>query len=342
MPRLLAATILTVLLFGPMLSATSVRAQTATAPACVVGSIDDTRQVALDWYQSISNSDLVRFDELMSPDTRYHSATLSDFIGPVATRELYQDVLDGFTNLVYIPLEVVVQNDLVVIYYNAAGNNTGEFRGVPPTGNLVNWDGIGVMRICGGQIVETWMEIDQLYRQSQINAVNPSAAVDALIANYPHNSLSDDLPEDATPCADPAPEDAVQLFADWTDVWSTGDLTRLGTLLTPEYAISDFDNDGQTELDELSETIGGTRGAAPDSRFTVTLAAAEKDFVAGRWNAAGTMTGDFIGLPATNGPLSYSGNTVLRLECGKIAEIWSITDFGVMLDQMNADWRKKP
>ncbi|MGI9254967.1 MAG: ester cyclase [Thermomicrobiales bacterium] len=337
--KFLAAAITAVLLLGPALPAATVRAQDATPAACAAGSVEANKQTALDWLQAITDRDLTRFDTLMTADSRYDSATLSDAIGPKAAADIYQSVLDGFTNLVYTADQVIGQDDYVAVRYHVAGDNTGAFRTTPPTGKHITWDGIGIMRFCGGQIAETWMEIDQLARMTQLGTAADVPVVQALAGSAGQNPSAGATPIADLDCPVTSPREAERVFFTWDEAWTTGDTALLDGLLADPFGEVDNDGNGLTLREELAGAIDAYRAAMPDLHDNVTVVFAEGDFVAARWNTTGSMTGDFYGVPATNGPVAYSGNTVLRLQCGRIADVWTEFDEASMLDQMNADWR---
>jgi steroid delta-isomerase-like uncharacterized protein len=60
--------------------------------------------------------------------------------------------------------------------------------------------------------------------------------------------------------------------------------------------------------------------AFPDLRITIEGTVAEGDQVVVRWTAAGTHTGDGLGLPATGRSIAIRGMTWIRFEAGKMIE----------------------
>lgn len=78
----------------------------------------------------------------------------------------------------------------------------------------------------------------------------------------------------------------------------------------------------------------GWRTAFPDLSVTVDLVVAEGDFVAVRWTARGTNTGEGNGLPATGKRVEVSGVAIFRIVDGKIAEEWAAGDALGLLRQL--------
>ncbi len=65
----------------------------------------------------------------------------------------------------------------------------------------------------------------------------------------------------------------------------------------------------------------------PDVRVTVEDLFADGEFVIERTTASATHTGVFFGVPATNGPVTWTEIHIYRLQDGKVAELWSEVDF---------------
>jgi hypothetical protein len=61
-------------------------------------------------------------------------------------------------------------------------------------------------------------------------------------------------------------------------------------------------------------------------RMTVDEMIAENNRVMVRWTFYGTQDGEFSGLPPTHKQVVYSGINIFRIEDGRIAEIWDISD----------------
>jgi steroid delta-isomerase-like uncharacterized protein len=67
--------------------------------------------------------------------------------------------------------EMIAEGDLVAITWTATGTHQGELMGIAPTGRSVTVTGIGVDRISGGQIVESWANYDALGMLAQLGAI---------------------------------------------------------------------------------------------------------------------------------------------------------------------------
>jgi predicted ester cyclase len=107
------------------------------------------------------------------------------------------------------------------------------------------------------------------------------------------------------------------------DVINNHDLTVLDEILAP-----DADHDSATFTDNPGPraVLGALLAGFPDVQHTVEAVITEGDLVVIRYRATGTHTGEFQGFAPTGKPVTWTGINIYRIECGRIAEIWSEVD----------------
>jgi predicted ester cyclase len=69
-----------------------------------------------------------------------------------------------------------------------------------------------------------------------------------------------------------------------------------------------------------------TKVWSPEWRMTVDEMIAEDDRVMVRWTFHGKQVGEYSGLLPTDKEVTYAGINIFRVENGKIAEVWDISD----------------
>jgi steroid delta-isomerase-like uncharacterized protein len=74
--------------------------------------------------------------------------------------------------------------------------------------------------------------------------------------------------------------------------------------------------------------------AFPDFKMTPEHLIAESDLVSVFLTATGTHRGEFLGIPATNKPVSVKVFDLMRVQNDKITEHWGITDNASLLQQL--------
>jgi steroid delta-isomerase-like uncharacterized protein len=67
--------------------------------------------------------------------------------------------------------ELLADEDKVVQRWTYRGTHHGAFQGIPPTGRQVTLTGISIWRVEGGQIVESWHELDTLGLMQQLGVI---------------------------------------------------------------------------------------------------------------------------------------------------------------------------
>jgi predicted ester cyclase len=74
----------------------------------------------------------------------------------------------------------------------------------------------------------------------------------------------------------------------------------------------------------------------PDMHIEVEDAVVEGDKIAARCRVTGSHLGRGIGVTPTNGPVEFTGMTIVRIKDGKIVEAWNEFNFMEMYRQVGA------
>ena len=80
--------------------------------------------------------------------------------------------------------------------------------------------------------------------------------------------------------------------------------------------------------------VEAIHNAFPNLKYTLNDTIIEGDKVVTRWTAAGTNSGDFFGMPATNKDITMLGITIFRIREGKIANLWDVWDQNGLMQQL--------
>ena len=67
--------------------------------------------------------------------------------------------------------EMVAEGNMVVGRLRCSGTNQGEFKGVPPTGKLMEVDEVYFLRVENGKFVDFWGLEDDLARMRQLGLI---------------------------------------------------------------------------------------------------------------------------------------------------------------------------
>jgi predicted ester cyclase len=103
--------------------------------------------------------DLDAVEELFAPDQAQ------------AAKQQAADFRRGFPDVISTIEDLIAEGDRVVAGWKSLATHQGDYMGIPPTGNRVEFTGISFYRIEEGKIAESWTVEDQLGLMGQIGAV---------------------------------------------------------------------------------------------------------------------------------------------------------------------------
>ncbi len=117
-----------------------------------------------------------------------------------------------------------------------------------------------------------------------------------------------------------------------------GNLSIYDTMFTPDF-ISHNSAAGQDLIgpEAFKQALVMYNATFPDFRTHIEIVICEGDFVLVWGPADGTFAGDFMGIPATNKVITWTGAAIYRItNDGLIAERWQEADLMGMMQQMGA------
>ena len=120
-------------------------------------------------FKNNANAGIV--DELMAPDFVHHFPDPRIPAGREGLKLAGQSIVMGFPDVHVTVEDLLADGDKVIERTTAKATNTGEFNGIPPSGNTVTWTEIHIYRLEDGKIAEMWSEIDLLGLLIQLGAV---------------------------------------------------------------------------------------------------------------------------------------------------------------------------
>jgi steroid delta-isomerase-like uncharacterized protein len=142
----------------------------------VIMSLDQNKQIVrriLDEFWIGGNAGVL--DELLASDCTNHELSRD----PVRGRDRYKEwatgfrqvTAKGFPDLTITLEELVAEGDLVAKRWTFRGTHTGDYMGIPPTGQRVTMTGITIYRVANGRVQETWWNYDALGMLQQMGVI---------------------------------------------------------------------------------------------------------------------------------------------------------------------------
>ncbi|HEU0115028.1 MAG TPA: ester cyclase [Thermomicrobiales bacterium] len=302
------------------------------AAACAQTSRYTMERVAHIWHEGVyAAKDPTLLASYLSPDIVHHAGAFPDAHGPAAVEQIFANVFAGFPDAQGTVDFVVVDAPYAAASWHVTGTNSGEFQGMAPTGRPATWHGLDIYRFECGKVVESWTELDQIGRMQQLGLLpmppaTPTAATPtAPMAATPAACATTSANQAAT---------AVQLM--WDDVWSAGNLDALDDIVAPDVIHHWAIGPDTIGRQGMRDRIAALRAAFPDLKITYGPLIQDGDYVAATWEIAGTHQGAYLGIAPTGKAIDATGINVFRLECGRIAEVWSEMDAMTLLQQIGA------
>lgn len=303
----------------------STAAAQGTPVACASTTPAENAQTVRDWYAAIDAGDITAFDDVMAPVVVQHAADFANAQGLEEVKANFGPFLAAFSGLHHELQDMVAADDLVAVQVQvqAQGTQKGEFMGIPASGQDITWTSLAIYRIECGKIAEHWSEVDAVGRLQEIGAIPeivPAAGDDAAsgVMTSPTVACASTSPVGHADLARQLLASGPAAGADATGAVAHGALARAtGTGTAPAL-------------------MHALREAFPDLQVTADTTFAARDRVVVRWAATGTQSGAFGAFAATGNPVSFTGNSIVRIACGEVAEVWTEADLLTLLQQIGA------
>ena len=91
-----------------------------------------------------------------------------DLVGIEACKNHYMNFLNGFSDIEFTIPEVIGQGNRLVKHWNFKGTHTGDFFGIPASGNKLNLSGTTLVTIKDGKIAKEHDFFDMMSMVSQL------------------------------------------------------------------------------------------------------------------------------------------------------------------------------
>jgi len=105
----------------------------------------------------IEKGDETAFQSLMDPEFINRTAPLGAPAGPESMIHFFNKILrPGFPDLKVTIHDQIAEGDRVTTRKSFQGTHRGEFMGIPPTGRIVVFEVIDIVRLRNGRYLEHW------------------------------------------------------------------------------------------------------------------------------------------------------------------------------------------
>jgi steroid delta-isomerase-like uncharacterized protein len=123
----------------------------------------------------------------------------------------------------------------------------------------------------------------------------------------------------------------------YDEVIGGGNLSLIDELASDDIVDHEEGFPGQPQGKEVVKFfVNALRQAFPDIKATVDVTLDQGELAAGRAIMRGTHQGEFMGVPASNKSVEVETIDIIRVEDGKVAEHWGVTDTMGLMQQIGA------
>ncbi len=98
-------------------------------------------------------------------------ASPENVVGIDAFKAYYQNYLTGFSDVSFTVTDLFGQEDNIVKRWNFKGTHTGDFFGIPATGNTVDINGVTIVKMKDGKIAQEEDILDNLEFMQQLGLI---------------------------------------------------------------------------------------------------------------------------------------------------------------------------
>jgi predicted ester cyclase len=215
----------------------------------------------------------------------------------------------AFPDVHFVIDDMVNQGDWVATRVTGKGTHLGKpFMGLDPTGLRASWSSLGFFRVSNGKIAEHFGQPDLGGLRGQLTREIKPGSLD-------HNRL---------------------IVSRYVYATNIGDLDKFDEYVDPGFVDHNALPGQKPGVEGLKDAYRMFSSAFSDMWYTFEDLVAEGDKVVGRGVIEGKHTGAFMGIPATNKVIRWTGTRIFQVVNGKVTDGWIDLDMFGMMMQLGA------
>jgi len=127
---------------------------------------EQNKNIMIRWIEEIEKGNYEAWDEICSPEFVFHIAGIS--MNLEEHKQGNRPLLVAFPDIKHEINDIVAEADKIIIRATLTGTHEGEYMGIPPTGNKINYTAMVEARFSEGKVVEAWCVADLLTFMEQL------------------------------------------------------------------------------------------------------------------------------------------------------------------------------
>jgi len=276
-------------------------------------SVEQNKAIAKLYFDQILNEGkLAAVDQYFTEDFQFHITTLPLPVkGRDGEKGFVTTLRTAFPDLRFSVDHVVAEGDKVLARWKLTGTHTGEFLGIPASGNEVADVGNDIFHFRDGKIKEIWVNEDSLGLMRAMG-----------VLPTPPGAVPGELPRPRiTPGRDATPEaNKAVVYRYFHEIMNEANSATIDEIISPNFLFTIPTHGPAKGPAGEKEEVRFLHTAFPDVHFSIEDAFADDQRVAVRWVARGTHLGDFMGIPPSGKRFWIDGMGSYRVLDGQLVE----------------------
>lgn len=129
----------------------------ASPDSCPATTPEDNALIVQRYWDEVWNAQNdAALAEVFAADEIHHWGVGDTTVGPEEFLARVATFRAAFPDFQIHVEKTVKEDDHVVSYYRATGTHQGEWLGIQPTGNEIEYNGVNIFRVACGRIAESW------------------------------------------------------------------------------------------------------------------------------------------------------------------------------------------
>jgi steroid delta-isomerase-like uncharacterized protein len=134
-------------------------------------SLDENKAIALRYFDTWHTGDMEEAAALLAAGFVDHNPTPGFVPDKAGTLAFMRHFRGAFPDLRFTLEDILAEGDRVMDRWTMQATHLGEFLGIAATGRQVSLQGIDILRVVEGQIVESWHMENQLDALQQVGVL---------------------------------------------------------------------------------------------------------------------------------------------------------------------------
>jgi steroid delta-isomerase-like uncharacterized protein len=130
--------------------------------------------------------------------------------------------------------------------------------------------------------------------------------------------------------------EARELLHKYHEAWANADIETLKSTLADDFKTYDPVSGDARDAAWEAENCQAWHDAFPDTQVHIEQIIVENDRAAAYWVLTATHQNEYMDISPTNNAIKIAGMETHRIEDGKIAETWRLSDTMTLMQQLNA------